>query len=436
VARILLVTYFFPPSSQIGAQRPGRMARGLPKHGFDVDVVCASTDRAIGGADPTQTSLVPTSGRIMRVPTPFVLGRHPYESLKGNSGLERGWWKARAYVELLLLTRDWAWKWGVHALASVREELPRYDALVVNGPPFEGLVPFIREAERIRLPVVWDLRDLWQARPQSTGPLGWFSPKERRERWIHGLRDEMIRGADHVVLTSDGAAELLHRTFPGVDRARVSVITNAYAEVDEPKHADTSPDGDPQVPRSITLCHSGLLSYGRDRLAMDLIRGLGVLKRRKGPSITLRLTGQAVPDVDAAAKAEGVDDQVEVLGWVDREKAREIQRDSDALLLLQPAHEAGIAIPGKLFEYMGRRRPVLAFMPEGAATRLVRDHDLGAVISSEDPEAIANGLADFAAQVRRRPVLPPPPEMFSESQTVERLAEIIHQVIGRASPSD
>jgi hypothetical protein len=120
-----------------------------------------------------------------------------------------------------------------------------------------------------------------------------------------------------------------------------------------------------------------------------------------------------------------------MLGWVDRETNLGIQRDSDALLLLQPGQYADVAIPGKLFEYMGRRRPILAFMPEGSTTRLIRDHGLGRVISSTDPEVVADELAGFAADVRARPILPPPPSVFSEETTVAQFAEVLRRVVGR-----
>src|SRR5690606_30936489 len=127
--RVLLVSYHFPPSNQVGARRPGRLARLLPAHGYDVEVVCASLERAVGASDESQQDLVPTNARIHRVDTPFVLDRHPYEPpWEGTLG-EMVWWRARAYAEEVFLTRDWAWAWGVAALREIEWAMAagRYD---------------------------------------------------------------------------------------------------------------------------------------------------------------------------------------------------------------------------------------------------------------------------------------------------------------------
>jgi hypothetical protein len=431
MSRVLLVSYHFPPSNQVGAQRPGRLARLLPTHGFEVDVVCASLERAVGAADPTQEHLVPEGSRIVRVDTPFVLGRHPYEPLSGKGVGYTTWWRARAHLESVLLTGDWSWRWGLAAAAAVRETLGTYDVVVADAPPFPAVVPTVRLARGHGIPVVLDLRDFWTTNARSGGAMGHLRPKERRNRWLAAMRNESLRTADHVVLTSTETINMMVDALPGIGRDRASAITNAVMEVDEPTPcppAGTAP-ASPAAP--IRICHTGLLAYGRDGLAVDLIRGMGVLRRRGGRPFELTFAGDDLAVVRDAAQAEGVADQVRVLGWVDRETNLGIQRDSDALVLLQPSEYADVAIPGKLFEYMGRRRPILAFMPEGSTTRLIRDHGLGRVISSTHPEVVADELAGFAADVRVRPILPPPPSVFSEETTVAQFAEVLRAVVGR-----
>jgi hypothetical protein len=234
---------------------------------------------------------------------------------------------------------------------------------------------------------------------------------------------------DHIVVNSPETVELVREAFTDISEDRISAITNAYLEVDDPAPAPAEGPGPDKRP--LRISHTGILAYGRDALAIDLIRGIGALRRRGGAGIELVLTGQDVPAVTDAAQREGVSDQVRVLGWVDRERNLEIQRDSDALLLLQPAQYAEAAIPGKLFEYMGRRRPILAFMPDGSAPRIIREHGLGRVISSSDPGTIAEELGAFLAEVRDRPILPAPPATFSEESTVSDFAAVLNGILER-----
>ena len=99
--KVLLVSFFFPPTRAIGGRRAGRLARLLPENGFDVDVVCgqfvARNNGSNGGllaADDTQRSLIPVTGRIFRRTPDFAFGRDP-EGDPGR-GFHRAWWKARA----------------------------------------------------------------------------------------------------------------------------------------------------------------------------------------------------------------------------------------------------------------------------------------------------------------------------------------------------
>ena len=78
-----------------------------------------------------------------------------------------------------------------------------------------------------------------------------------------------------------------------------------------------------------------------------------------------------------------------------------MQCEADVLLLLQwnSPSEAG-NIPGKLFEYLGARRPILVLgYDNGEMARIVRDRKAGFV--SNDPAEIAKQLAAWAAEKRQ-----------------------------------
>ena len=63
------------------------------------------------------------------------------------------------------------------------------------------------------------------------------------------------------------------------------------------------------------------------------------------------------------------------------------------LLVVDEAPGAEGIVPGKVFEYIGARRPVLALAPEGAVAELIRDTGAGKVIRNHDVAGIAEALA-------------------------------------------
>ena len=45
-------------------------------------------------------------------------------------------------------------------------------------------------------------------------------------------------------------------------------------------------------------------------------------------------------------------------------------------------------VPGKVFEYMGSKRPIITLAPEGAVAKIIRDTECGMVAGSKDIESI------------------------------------------------
>jgi hypothetical protein len=87
---------------------------------------------------------------------------------------------------------------------------------------------------------------------------------------------------------------------------------------------------------------------------------------------------------------------VEERGYVPHSESVAELLGAHALLLVvdDVAGSEGI-VPGKVFEYVGARRPVLAVAPEGAVAALVRDTEAGRVLARDDVDGIAGAVADL-----------------------------------------
>jgi glycosyltransferase involved in cell wall biosynthesis len=116
-----------------------------------------------------------------------------------------------------------------------------------------------------------------------------------------------------------------------------------------------------------------------------------------------------------------------------RRRALELQRDSDALLLLIPeaAGRGRGVLSGKVFEYLAAERPILASVPpDGAAAELIRETGTGVVVPPDDPEAIGGALRDLVARWRAHELdgAPLPEEVraqVSRESRVRDLAELL-----------
>src|SRR5262249_26037875 len=93
--------------------------------------------------------------------------------------------------------------------------------------------------------------------------------------------------------------------------------------------------------------------------------------------------------------AANILDRMELIPYAPHRRSLELQRDSEALLLLIPdagGRGRGV-LSGKVFEYLAAERPILAVVPEeGAAAELLRATGAGVVVAPDDIDGMEREL--------------------------------------------
>ena len=84
---------------------------------------------------------------------------------------------------------------------------------------------------------------------------------------------------------------------------------------------------------------------------------------------------------------------------------------------------------GKLFEYLGARKPVVVLGDQSAAARIVEDARAGVTTSGSDPEAIARTLQRLV-DGDLPTVSDQAASQYSYASIAERYAELIERVCG------
>jgi glycosyltransferase involved in cell wall biosynthesis len=132
----------------------------------------------------------------------------------------------------------------------------------------------------------------------------------------------------------------------------------------------------------------------------------------------------------------GLGDRLELLDYLPHRRALELQRDSEANLLLLPdAAGRGRVVPsGKIFEYLAAERPILAAVPPtGAAANLIRESGAGIVVAPDDVAGIREALVGLEARWRAgrlngTPLSPELRDRISRRRRVEELSELLLKV--------
>ena len=385
--RVLIITYYWPPSGGSGVQRWLKMSKYLPEYGWQ-PVIYTTKDAEYPITDPTLEKDVAPEAEVIRRPIvePYnfykkFLGLKKQEKIKAGFASEskKSGWKERLSVWIrgnffIPDARCWWVKPSVRYLKHYLKEQP-VDAIISTGPPHS--MHLIAQKLKKTLNILWiaDFRDPWTEID--------FYDELHLTRWAdrkqHKLERQVLTQADEVVTVSWNWAKGLER----LGNRDVQVIQNGYDWVFNPTEEK------PTLSEAFTLTHLGVIGPARN--APTLWQALRELKEEIegfGKSLKIRLVGQVDQSVVQNLDTCGLTENTELITHVPHDEVKRIQDTTQILLLLvNNAPNAKGILTGKLYEYLASGRPILAIGPEdGDAARLLKETQAGFIVDFEDKD--------------------------------------------------
>jgi glycosyltransferase involved in cell wall biosynthesis len=354
--RVLIVSPYFPPQNAVASLRVHAYARVWADAGEDVTVLTtAKRDDQRGlDLDTSGFEVIELEYRAPRL-LERVRGRHaadrraaatptparrsplsPLRRLRERRGIF-------ASVRMPDLTDHW-----VAPATQWCREHGRWDVVLSSSGPYTAHLVAMA-ARRAGLTDTWvaDFRDLWVDNHIFPG----LFPFTIRER---SLQRQCLGTADVVITVSEGLA----RRLEPWTKAPVHVVRNGF---DPDAHADAPaariyPDDD-----KIRVVYTGT-TYAAGQDPQPLLAALARL-RDDAPDVAERLevvvVGQGSDGWLDAARRLGVEERVAPSAPVARDDALRMQRDADALVLLDWARPDEGVLTGKLFEYLATNAPIV-----------------------------------------------------------------------------
>jgi glycosyltransferase involved in cell wall biosynthesis len=390
--RLLVVSYYFPPSGGAGVQRVLKWVKYLRDFGVE-PVVLAVEAGAYPKTDPTLAQDVPKGVAVHRTRSldPFgayarLTGRTRQQAVAETSGHvgadASGAERFAQWVRANVFVPDARVGWVPFAVQRGLRLLRRepFDAVLTSGPPHSVHLTGWALHARTGIPWVADFRDPWTD-INYYDELPRTAAAHAADRW---LERGVLERATRVVTVSPGWRGLL---LSKVDRAPgdFAVIHNGY-DVE-----DFGPGQEPPEDR-FTLVYVGSL-YG-SRNPDVLWRSLAALRARgEIPHLRLRLVGRIGADVLTALEGYGLDAITEHVPYVPHDEAvREMQRATLLFLTIESYRQERGNLTGKIYEYLAAGRPVLALGPvAGDAADLLENTGAGQMLDRAD----AGGVAEY-----------------------------------------
>ena len=398
--RVLIISYYWPPTGGSGVQRWVKFAKYLPSEGWQPVIYTPENPEQLA-VDASLEAEIPSEAEVIKTPItePYEIYKkvlrksgHSKEAVEVNpvnaqnkSFLQ----KVAMWVRGNFFRPDPRCMWigpSVRYLKKYLQEHP-VDLIVSTGPPQSMHLIGHRLARETGLPWVADFRDPWT----KIFYFKHLSMTRSTERWHKKMEKKVLDDASVVVAVSP----LVQQEFQSMTQTPVELITNGFDECDFASEKCHEAEGGPD--KEFCITHTGLFAAdGNPTVLWEVLGEKYAADETFRKALRIKLIGKTDDNIIAALNQAGLQDAVEDMGYQPHTEAVAQQRKASLLILpLRKEPEYKAVLPGKLFEYLASWRPVLGIgQPDGAMSMILNTTKTGVVLDWEDKASIARYI-DF-----------------------------------------
>ena len=412
--RILVVSYPYPPMPSVGGNRWLAMTKYLRRRGHHVDILTTS---AFGALPDDAHSGVHRSTDLIAANWLRKLARRPPLPEPGSTAATDK--PPQAFVTGVLVPDIYIATWVPYATRAARRLIADngYDCVITTSA-YESTHLSVSD---------------WAAVARRGSPT--FATGGRFTRGDRRFRPRRSGGLTPGS-SAPSCARRSARSSSSARSARIFAagwgckpVTCQMGGTPISSERRTRTPTTALEPRALTLVHTGKLSGDWGRHPGNLFEALRRLQEEEpdvADRLSLVLAGRLNHDEQRLIQEAGLERIVRHVGVLSRGDAIALQRSADVLVLLTSPTLVW-ELPGKVFEYFGARRPILALAKDNEAARLVEETGTGWTVAPDDVDAIVAKLKSLLAgeatlnydEARLEPYIYPAPVDVLEAE-IER----------------
>ena len=424
--KVLIIAYYWPPAGGPGVQRWLLFVKYLRDFGIE-PVVYVPQNPNYPFVDTSLEKEIPKGVTVLKQPI-----KEPYRfarlfSSQKTTQISKGIipTKKQSFTEKILLwlrgnffIPDARIAWVKPSVTFLKEYLQKekIHTVITTGPPHSLHLIGLRLKYHLN-DFRWlaDFRDPWT----TIGYHKKLKLTKAAAQKHQKLETNVLQTADNILVTSPTTRE----EFRKKTNRPLSVITNGF---------DSDVSTEDSLDKKFTLSHIGsLLSDRNPEILWSVLSELVTTNSSFANDFRLQLVGVVSDAVLQSLSAYALDNHVENKGYVNHTEVVTIQRRSQVLLLIEiDSAETRAIIPGKLFEYMAAKRPIVAIGPkESDVDSVLQDTQSGVFFDYTQHEALKKTILDFYNRYRGDSLVSNAKniEHYHRKQLTEKLADIIHQ---------
>lgn len=399
--RVLIITYYWPPSGGSGVQRWLKLSKYLLRFGWQPVIYTPSNPEANSVDESLLKDIAPEVEVLKRrITEPYALykllsGKKKTSRIKANAIESSNSKGVASFIRGNLFIPDPRCWWIKPSVRFLKKWLSenKVDAIISTGPP-HSMHLIARELHRkTGIPWIADFRDPWTRLFyfKHLNLTNWAKKKHR------ALELSVLSDASKVtVVTFKMQVDYMRdlKNICGIVNAvcKVECIENGYDPADFDNNTNSALKEEVERIAEITkgkfvVGHTGLLTDSAN--PPEFWKALGELaaeNKEFADKLQIVVAGQTDAQAKECFKQNGLDKYVIDLGYVPHPRAIALQKRADILLLpLRKEPEAAGILTGKLFEYLASASPIIAFGSKRCELeKILKETGAGVLFEYED----------------------------------------------------
>lgn len=386
--KVLIISYYWPPSGGAGVQRWLKFVKYLPQEGIEPIVLTIHPEfAAYPVLDESFKKDINPELKIHK--TKATDYYKLYSVFKRNKQVPHGGIppKSKSFkIRLSLALRNHFFipdpriGWNKYAFKKAMEIIQKESikTVITTSPPHSTQLIGLKVKKAFpNINWVADLRDPWTDI--------YFYKNLNHSRWSdrqNRKKEKMVLlKADELIVVSQGMKDLFINKGLEGNRNKIHVIPNGYDSEDFILQSKISNE-------RATISYIGTLNDDYD--ISGFIDALVRISNENENRIEFQFLGQLPKNIETAIESAGLKGVLNYKGYVEHSEAVKHAFSSDLLLLVVPnvTDNKGI-ITGKLFEYIATGNPIICLGPKnGDAAMILREGGFGECFDYSDVNAI------------------------------------------------
>lgn len=409
---VLVIAYYFPPMGLSGVQRTLKFVKYLPQFGWQPTVLTVTPTGYYAQDYTLLDELHPHHIEIVRV------GSFDPNRLFRKKGVVKmpseRWRKFFTFISDTFFIPDnkIGWKRKALKVASELFEKKNFNIIFATAPPFTDFLIGLELHKKFYKPLVIDYRDPWHEYPYK------YYPTPLHKLWNYKLEKKVLRGSSRILVSGRRTKELILKRFKFLQYNDVTILTQGF----DPADLENDPKIHVEKTKRLRFAHAGIF-YG-DRTPKYFLQAMKYIFTEQPDlknHIEAVFIGNLQNEHHKLIKSLGLEGNITTTGYLDHKHCIHHLKSADVLWLMLDNDKQS---PGKLYEYLGLRKPILGCVPDGFIKQTLKEAGGCIIVDPIDVNGIARAILEFYNLLQQNKLPQPQEEVVQQYNRIELTNEL------------